>query len=158
MDIIKYSNVYKDKIINFLIDITKNEFNLNWQDYLKNEDWDIYNNPNNQMLILIDDEGEIIGTCALCDLGDKTGKLNSFYIKKNFRRKGYGKLLYIWMEVFINLNFEEVILCSNEVFKSLPFYEKLGFTPYRYETNGEIWCKKDYKKDITQINWKTSKY
>lgn len=144
MDIIKYNRIYKEKVINFLIDITKNEFNLDWVDYLQNKDWDIYENPKNEMLLLLDDNKEIIGTCAICDIGDKTGKINSFYIKKDFRKKGYGKLLYVWMEVFINLNFEEVILCSNKVFNSLKFYEKLGFTPYRYETNGEIWCRKEY--------------
>lgn len=140
MDIVKYNKTYKNKLNVFLKHAITDEYNIK----LDNIDLDIYEQQKNQMLILLDDNKNVIGVCGIRDTGEKTGEINLFCVDKDFRKKGYGKLLYVWMEVFINLNFEEVILCSNKAFLSDKFFQKLGFTPYRYENNGDIYFKKEY--------------
>ena len=145
MEIVKYEAIYHDKVIQFLKDVVIGEFKLtDWEEYIENKDLDVYLSGNNNFLIILEND-EIIATCGLLDIGDKTGKINSFYVKKDYRRKGFGRVLLMKQDFFAGLHFDEVILCNNKVFNSLPFYEKFKFTPYRYETNGEIWCKRTYK-------------
>ena len=122
MDIIKYSSKYKNEIIEFLLEIIVDEFGLtDLEDYIRNKDFDAFLKPENNFLICLDN-GKIVGTCGVLDIGDNTGKLNSFYMKKEYRNKGFGKLLFVKQEFFIAHGFSEVICCNNERFNSLNFY------------------------------------
>lgn len=145
MEIVNYNKKYQEKIIKFLNDIIVDELGHNFlEDCVEYKNWDIYLEPQNNLLLLIDNN-EIIGICGVLDIGDNTSEINLFYIKKEFRNKGYGKLLLVKQELFIATHFHEVILCSNSQFDSSSFYRKAGFIPYRYELNGEVWYRKEYK-------------
>ena len=153
MEIVDYNKKYQEKIVKFLEDIIVNEFGLDiLEDCIEHKDWNIYLEPKNNLLLLVDND-EIVGACGVLDVGDNTGKINLFYIKKEFRGKGYGKLLLVKQEFFIATHFHEVILCNNSRFNSSSFYRKAGFEPYRYELNGEIWYRKEYKDlDLKNYN------
>jgi len=150
MQIVDYKEIHrnkniKQKITNFLFEIIIEEYKFNdLNNCLLEQDFDIFLKPNNNLLLLMN-KNEIIGLCSVIDIDDKTGKINAFFVKKEFRRKGYGKLLLVKQEFFIANCFEEVILCENAAFGTLSFFKNSGFIPYRFELNEEIWCGKRYR-------------
>ena len=139
----KYNDKYKQKIIDFLINIAVNEFGFkDWLLYLKNKDFEPYK-LNSSIFYFIEKNNKIIATCAAWKKDEKIIKLNSFYVDKNYRNQGIGKLLFEKTIQFAKQNnYKQIILCAhqqNEV--AIKFYEKENFVIDRVEDNGEIWYK-----------------
>jgi len=80
-------------------------------------------------------------------LSDGNGDIREFYIKKEFRYQGYGRILFNYIKsYFKNLNIEEIYLTAREV-DGEAFWTKLGFnfTGIINEKNKQ----KEYKINIT---------
>lgn len=143
--IVKYEDKYKDKIIEFLINVAIGEFGYTeWENYFKTKSFDAYKNDEGEFLIALNSSGNIIGTCGALKKNDKTVKLNSFYILSEYRDKGIGKELYnMIMNYIVEKNYKEIILCTFEKFNiAIEFYKKRGYK--LYETiDDEFWYKKE---------------
>ena len=83
--IITYSQNLNNDIINFLINITIDEFgHNNWLNYLQNKDFSPYLLNTSIFLIVLDEHNKIIGTCGGLKVDNETIKINSFYIAKYY--------------------------------------------------------------------------
>lgn len=145
INIVKYEDKYKEKIIEFLIRVAIGEFGYTeWENYFKTKSFEPYENNQGEFLIALNSQGDIIGTCGALKKTDATIKLNSFYILSEYRDKGIGKKLYDKvMEYIVEKNYKEIILCTFEKFNiAIEFYKKRGYK--LYETiDDEFWYKKE---------------
>lgn len=145
INIVKYEDKYKEKIIEFLICVAIGEFGYTeWENYFKTKSFEPYENNQGEFLIALNSQGDIIGTCGALKKTDTTIKLNSFYILSEYRDKGIGKKLYNKiMEYILEKNYKEIILCTFEKFNiAIEFYKKRGYK--LYETiDDEFWYKKE---------------
>lgn len=143
--IIKYEDKYKEKIIEFLIDVAIGEFGYKeWENYFKTKSFEPYKSNQGEFLIALNSKGDVIGTCAALKKTDIIAKLNTFYILSEYRDKGLGKKLYsMIMNYILENNYKEIILCTFEKFNiAIKFYEKRGYK--LYETiDDELWYKKE---------------
>lgn len=143
--IVKYEDRYKDKIIEFLIDVAIGEFGYKeWENYFKTKSFEPYKNNEGEFLIALNSKGEVIGTCAALKKTDKIVKLNTFYILSEYRSKGLGKKLYnMIMDYILKNNYKEIILCTFEKFNiAIEFYKKRGYKLYEI-IEDEFWYKKE---------------
>ena len=145
INIVKYEDKYKEKIIEFLICVAIGEFGYTeWENYFKTKSFEPYKNNEGEFLIALNKQNKIIGTCGALKKNDKTVKLNSFYILSEYRDKGIGKKLYdTIMNYIIEEKYKEIILCTFEKFNiAIEFYKKRGYE--LYETiDDEFWYKKE---------------
>lgn len=93
----EYSNdEYKDKVIEFLIEVAIKEFGFEeWRDYFNRAEFLAINMPNENFWIAVDNSNNIVGTIGI--LNDKisnTAKLHSLYVKKEYRKNGIATVLY----------------------------------------------------------------
>lgn len=143
--IVKYEDKYKNKIIEFLINVAIGEFGYKeWENYFKTKSFEPYKNDEGEFLIALNSNGKIVGTCAALKKTYKTVKLNTFYILSEYRNNGLGKKLYsMIMNYILEKNYKEIILCTFEKFNiAIEFYKKRGYE--LYETiDDEFWYKKE---------------
>lgn len=145
ISIVEYEDKYKDKIIEFLIEVAIKEFGYKeWENYYRTKSFEPYKCDEGKFLIALDSNNEIVGTCAALKKTEETIKLNTFYILSEYRSRGLGKKLYnIIMDYILENNYKEVILCTFEKFNiAIQFYKKRGYE--LYETiDDEFWYKKE---------------
>ena len=121
---------------------------LEWSDEFINKEEriskkiDKYNkfvNENNFCKLILVDENELIGFISLFPFdGDEEKDLTpwyaTMYVKKEFRGKGYSKLLNdAILEVARNRGFKEVYLKT----ELINYYEKFGAVPVKILSTGE---------------------
>lgn len=144
-----YNHDYKEKIISFLISICIDEFNhYNWMDYLKNKDFSPYT-LNDSLFLIALHNNEIIGSIGALKVNKDTIKINSFYVKKEYRNKKIGTSLYNKIINFIeNNNYKEIILCTYDSYNVASiFYKKNNFILYKIDGE-EKWMKKQLERKI----------
>lgn len=78
-------------------------------------------------IAVVEDDNSIVGFCKI-DIYDENGKLDYLVVKKEYRGKGYGKILMDWaMQLFTRygIHYIEVkVIDGNE---AIHLYEKYGF-------------------------------
>lgn len=144
MKIINYDDSLKTKIIDFLIEIAVCEFKHDtWLDYFKDKDFSPYKLNTSKFFIAMEND-EIIATCGMLMIDSDIVKLNSFYVKSEYRYNGIGKKLFsMAIDFAIKNNYKKIILCTNNDYKlATRFYEKHGFKTYKMEDNYENWMEK----------------
>lgn len=153
MKIINYEPKYQNQIKDFLIDICVNEFHkISWLDYLQNKDFSPYLKDSNFIIVL--DDNQIIATCGMLKINEDIIKLNSFYVKKNYRHKGIGNKIFDISESFAKNNgFKKIILCAHKSFSdSIEFYNNHNYKLYKVETDNmeepELWYIKNISKEF----------
>lgn len=141
--IITYSQNLNNDIINFLINITIDEFgHNNWLNYLQNKDFSPYLLNTSIFLIVLDEHNKIIGTCGGLKVDNETIKINSFYIAKKYRNNGIGKVLYNKILDFSKNKYKNIILCTYKEYDiAMNFYKNNDFKVYKRDGD-EIWMKK----------------
>ncbi len=141
----KYSD--RKDIIDFLIQITSNEFNhSDWKDYFEHKLVERYKVGKNNFWIVINTKNEIIGTCGALQQEEKIIKMNCFYLDAKYRNLGIGKKIYdLFIKFAEEAGYQEIILCTYAEFdRAIRFYEERGFE--LYETIGdEFWYRKKIK-------------
>lgn len=133
------------EIIDFLIGITANEFGFNeWKDYFEKKLVKKYQEGNNKFWLVTDLQDQLIATCGALQESEKVVKMNCFYVDKEYRKKGIGKVLYdLFIDFVKKENYESIILCTFKEFgDAIDFYKKRGFELYKVDAD-EFWYKKD---------------
>lgn len=100
---------------------------------------------------LLQEKGINIGSFMIVDRDLKGSELSPWLacvvIDKNYRGKGYGKVMLEYIKNIIEDNFDEIYLTTDMV----GFYEKIGFTLLNIiENNGKnnrLYCKKNCLKN-----------
>jgi GNAT superfamily N-acetyltransferase len=128
-----YSIPYKQQIIDLILSIQQNEFDipitLEAQPDL-NDISSFYQKARGNFWIAVI-ENKVAGTIALLDIGNSRGALRKMFVHKDFRGKEYGvgqALLNTLLEWARQNNFKEILLGTTEKFIAAQrFYEKNGF-------------------------------
>lgn len=140
-----YTDELRNEIVDFLKSVAIDEFGFNeWKDYLENKSFEPYKKDSSKFLVVFDNENNIIATIGGLKVDDKTIKLNSFYVKKDYRYHKIGTKLYNEIIKFSkDRNYEYMILCTYDRYDiATKFYQKRGFKIYKNDEL-ERWYKKE---------------
>jgi len=143
IEFIEYEDKYREKIIEFLIEITIGEFGYSeWENYFRTKDFTSYENGKGKFIIALKDK-KIIGTCAALKKTENEVKLNTFYILKEYRKSGLGNQMYnMILDYIVENRYKEIILCTFEKFDiAIRFYEKRGYKLFEV-IDDELWYRK----------------
>ncbi len=131
MKIISYSDVYKEQVINLILDIQNNEakiaLSLDEQPDLKDIN-EHYVNSGGVFFLAVDDD-IVIGTIGLMLRENNCAVLKKFFVKSRYREQKIGLQLYLRLLDYANHHaVEHIILDTPSVAKaSHRFYERAGF-------------------------------
>ncbi len=142
---VKYTDKFRNKIIDFLKSVAIDEFGFKeWKDYLENKSFEPYKSDSSEFLIVFDNENNIIATIGALKVDDETIKLNSFYVKKDYRYHKIGTKLYNEIIKFSKeMDYKYMILCTYDRYDiATKFYQKQGFKIYKNDEL-ERWYKKE---------------
>lgn len=132
--IIEFQSKYKDKIIDLILKIQNDEYNINLS---IDEQMDLLNIENEYISkggnfwITIDCDDNVIGTIGLFKLTDDVAVLKKFFVDSRYRGRDYsfGAKLYETLLSFARRKgFKYIILDTPSVAtRSHNFYRKVGF-------------------------------
>lgn len=143
--VVSYTDELRNEIVDFLKSVAIDEFGFNeWKDYLENKSFEPYKKDSSKFFVVFDNENNIIATIGGLKVDDKTIKLNSFYVKKDYRYHKIGTKLYNEIIKFSkDRNYEYMILCTYDRYDiATKFYQKRGFKIYKNDEL-ERWYKKE---------------
>lgn len=143
--IVSYTDELRNEIVDFLKSVAIDEFGFyEWKDYLENKSFEPYKKDSSKFLVVFDSENNIIATISGLKVDNKTIKLNSFYVKKDYRYHKIGTKLYNEIIKFSkDRNYEYMILCTYDRYDiATKFYQKRGFKIYKNDEL-ERWYKKE---------------
>ena len=131
--ILIYLPKYQEQVINLILDIQRNEFNvpisLEEQSGLLNIH-NFYQNGRGNFWIALDND-TVVGTIALLDMGNHQATLQKFFVCKNYRGKEIGvgqQLLDTLLDWATRQSMKEIYLGTTQVYRAAHrFYEKNGF-------------------------------
>ncbi|MBP2630595.1 MAG: GCN5-related N-acetyltransferase [Firmicutes bacterium] len=129
----EYTEAYKEQIINLILDIQQNEFQIQ----IKKEDQpdlsdiaNFYQSGSGNFWVAVDQDC-VIGTIALIDIGNRQGALRKMFVKSSYRGKIYNVakvLLQTAIEWAKKHNMQDIYLGTTEKFLAAHrFYEKNQF-------------------------------
>lgn len=133
MRIETYNIKYQQQVIDFILNIQQNEFNVavtakDQPDLLDVENFYCTNNGN--FWIAFDDE-KLIGTIALIDIGNNQSCLRKMFVHKDYRgkEKGIGQALLDELIAWCKLkNIDAIYLGTiDNMYAAHKFYSKNGF-------------------------------
>ena len=95
-------------------------------------------------MIVFDNDDNIIATIGGLQVDNETIKLNSFYVKKDYRYHKIGTNLYNELIKYSKkMNYKYMILCTYDRYDvATKFYQKRGFKIYKNDEL-ERWYKKE---------------
>ena len=143
--VVSYSDDLKPKIIEFLKSIAIDEFGFKeWKDYLDNKSFEPYKTDYSKFMVVFDNDNNIIATIGGLKKDDETIKLNSFYVKKEYRYHRIGTKLYDELIKYSRkMNYKYMTLCTYDKFDiATKFYQNRGFKIYKNDEL-ERWYKKE---------------
>ena len=130
MEIITYSDKYRESTIKLIMDILELEFGRHSKsgrpDLYKITE--VYQRGKGNFWVAVDND-KVLGAIALNDYGNGRGYLERFYVAKELRRQGLGsKLFSTLLEFARNNGYKEIFLSTQEDRVSAKgFYIKNGF-------------------------------
>lgn len=148
-EIVQFEEKYKDRVISFLKSVAIDEFGFSkWKNYLENKHFEPYYKNDSCFLITHDQDENIIATIGALKVNEDTIKINSFYVKDEYRFSGIGTKIYNQIVDFCKKNnYKEIILCTYDKFDiATNFYQKRGFKIYKTDEE-ERWYKKVLKNE-----------
>lgn len=129
MEIIAYSDKYKNQVVELIMDILENEFgrhSKSGRPDLRNIP-EVYQKNSGNFWVAIDN-GNVVGTIALSDYSNGRGYLQRFFVKKELRRQGVGsKLLEVLLDFAKGENYKEIFLSTWDNMSGNNFYIKHNF-------------------------------
>lgn len=146
MKIVDYQEQYSKGIVEHIKRIAMDEFAYyDWEDYFKRMDFEAYQKPGSKFWVVLNDEGEVIGSIGALRVSEKEVKMNSLYVDQKYRKMGIAKKLYELLLVFAKeQGYEKITLRTFFRFvNAIDFYEKMGFVK---EKQDEESC--DYVKNL----------
>lgn len=142
--IIEYQDDYEKQIVNHIRKIAKEEFGYNdWEDYFNKMTFEEYKQKGSKFWIAINDKKEVVGTIGALRVSDKEVKMNSLYVKKEYRKLGIAKKLYELLIDFVKQQgYEQITLRTFFKFaNAIHFYEKIGFEKYKQDEESYFYRK-----------------
>jgi GNAT superfamily N-acetyltransferase len=136
-----YQSTYQQPIIDLILDIQQNEFNVpitleDQPDLLVIPDFYCQNGGN--FWIATTSEGQLVGTIALIDIGDGMGALRKMFVHREYRGKALGVaslLLHTLLGHCRSHQINAVYLGTNPRLQAaMRFYEKNGFAQLPKDT------------------------
>ena len=131
MEFIEYSDVYKEQVINLILDIQNNEakINLSLDEQPDLKDINNYYIKNGGVFFLAVDNGNVAGTIGLMMRENNCAILKKFFVKSEYRSKKIGLRLYLRLLEFAKKSgVKYIVLDTPSVAKaSHKFYERAGF-------------------------------
>lgn len=143
--IVPYSDDLRTQIIEFLKSVAIDEFGFKeWKNYLENKSFEPYKTDYSKFMIVFDNDDNIIATIGGLQVDNETIKLNSFYVKKDYRYHKIGTNLYNELIKYSKkMNYKYMILCTYDKYDiATKFYQKRGFRIYKND-EFERWYKKE---------------
>lgn len=130
--LIQYEDKYKEQIIEFILNIQRNEFGINITREEQSDLEDIplhYLRPGGQFWIAINDVDEVIGTIGLVKLSGSNSALKKMFVNQNYRNLKLGrKLLNKVIEASKDTHITDIYLGTIDKFISAQhFYSNNGF-------------------------------
>lgn len=141
IQISQYQPTYQQLIIDLILDIQQNEFNVpvtleDQPDLLIIPDFYCQNAGN--FWVATTSKGQLVGTIALIDIGDGRGALRKMFVHRDFRGKELGVaslLLNTLLAYCRTYRIEAIYLGTNPRLQAaMRFYEKNGFVELPKET------------------------
>jgi GNAT superfamily N-acetyltransferase/nicotinic acid mononucleotide adenylyltransferase len=142
--IVEYNSSLRSKIVEYLKSIAIGEYGFTlWLDYLNNKDFTPYETGLSKFIVVLDNEDNIVATAGALRVDDETIKLNSFYIKKEYRSQKIGTTIYNKIVDFAkSKNYKHMILCTFDVYvEAKMFYKKEGFKLYKKDESQRWYIK-----------------
>ena len=131
LKIVEYKDVYKEKVVDLLVQIILNEFDMNEDiEDIKNFDYNSYKNGGGNLWLAVDEEDNVIATSAIEVNSEKSeAKLVRVYLNKDYRGTGVAtEMLNMAIDFAKNINFNRIILGTyKKLERAVRFYEKNGF-------------------------------
>lgn len=136
----KFTEDYKDDVIDLILDIQQNEFKIP----IKREDQpdlsdipNFYQSGNGNFWVALCN-GRVIGTIALIDIGNHQGALRKMFVIATFRGSSYNTAELLLLQLItwaIECEVHDIYLGTTEKFLAAQrFYEKNGFGQINKET------------------------
>jgi len=129
-----YTEENKNDIIDLILDIQQNEFEI---PISKDDQPDLndipnfYQSGNGNFWVALNNKNQIVGTVALIDIGSRQGALRKMFVRQDYRGRTHNVaklLLQQLMEWARQHNIEGIYLGTTEKFLAAhQFYEKNGF-------------------------------
>jgi len=129
-----YTEENKNDIIDLILDIQQNEFEI---PISKDDQPDLndipnfYQSGNGNFWVALNNKNQIVGTVALIDIGSRQGALRKMFVRQDYRGRTHNVaklLLQQLMEWARQRNIEGIYLGTTEKFLAAhQFYEKNGF-------------------------------
>ena len=144
-----YNDNLRTNIIDFLKSVAIDEFGFNeWKEYLEHKSFTPYKIDTSKFLVMFNDTNDIIATIGALKVDEESIKLNSFYVKKEYRYQHLGTKLYNKIINYsIEKGYKSMILCTYDKYDvATKFYQNRNFRKYKTEEL-ERW----YRKDLTKI-------
>lgn len=131
MQIIKYSDNYKDKLLALILDIQNIEFGLDLTIEDQKDLLNIQNNyqNNGNFWLAISEKDDVIGCIAILKLSNKNSALKKMFVHNEYRKLGVGNKLLQEVFEYCNVNnIERIYLGTIDIFVSAQsFYKNNGF-------------------------------
>ncbi|PWT95959.1 MAG: GNAT family N-acetyltransferase [Bacteroidetes bacterium] len=133
IEITSFRSLYKEQVIQLILDIQRNEFKvpITLQDQPDLENVEAFYQAKKGNFWVANDEGKVVGTVALLDVGNNIGALRKMFVRDKYRGKEIGvgqQLLDTLLEWAKRNNFERILLGTTERMRAASrFYEKNGF-------------------------------
>lgn len=144
IEIIEYQDEYAKQIVNHIRKIAKEEFGYNdWEDYFNKMTFEEYKQKGSKFWIVIDDKKEVVGTIGALRISDREIKMNSLYVKEEYRKLGIAKKLYeLLIDFAKQQGYQQVSLRTFFKFvNAIHFYEKMGFEKYKQDEESYFYRK-----------------
>jgi len=119
-------NLVKEVLNEYKLEIDTGEIDKDLTDldkyYFNDKGW----------FFVLEVEGKIIASSAICRMSDKQCELRKMYLLKEYQGKGFGKLLLeASLKKAMELGYEEIILESNKVLQTAnAMYRNYGFEEF----------------------------
>lgn len=145
--IIEYEDKYSNQIVEFIKEIAIKEYKyIDWEDYFRRMEFSKYkNNDDSKFYIALNNKNEIVGTIGALKITNEEVKMNSLYVRKDYRQLGIAKKLYELLLQFVkSKNYKVITLRTFLKFtNAINFYENNGFIKYNQDDESYF-----YKKEI----------
>ena len=82
-------------------------------------------------MFVLEEDGAVIGECVVTDEGGGALELQNLAVAPERQRQGYGRQLLTFLCDRYRGSFRVLLLGTGDSPRTLPFYERCGFTKYR---------------------------
>jgi N-acetylglutamate synthase-like GNAT family acetyltransferase len=105
------------------------------------------------IFIVAEDNNKLIGTIALKNMGESTGKLKRMYTIKEYRNRGIGQKMFDKVVKFAKKNnFKRIVLSTEKrLVAANNFYRKNGFKEIEVDWGRDFKDLKDENVDISRM-------